>query len=807
MFEIHEDSWYSVNDDLKFQDFFEFETIRTNKQITYYNDVLAFDIEASSFDEDIEADTYADEEIYKYLLSIKIKITQRQFTDIPDFNLIRRSLFGRLYFSKSEGISIDSLYRDLNSHFSWCFPDDIINPSDQLEQIIQVFNDNRPDKEEPDTKRSMMYVWGLAINGRCIIGRTWEEFVQLLDQISENFNLSKEKRMIIYVHSLGYEFNFIKDLFTWEKVFAISTRKPIYALSTTGIEFRCSYLLSNLSLENVGKSLTKYKVHKLTGNLDYDLVRHNKTPLSQKEIRYQVNDTLVVSAYIKEAMEKEGNDITKLPLTATGYCRRYVRNMCLSGKGKEGQKQQFKKYHEMIRHLTIANVDEYKQMRRAFQGGFTHCSCRHSTRTLFDVDSYDLTSAYPAAACMEGGFPMSKAEVIDITSMEQFNHYIDFYCCIFDVRFYNLTPKYTNENYISVSKCFEIENPVTNNGRLVGADMIATTITEIDYNIIKKMYNWDSMEIGTFRAYKRGYLPKEIILSILQLYNDKTKLKGVKGQEDFYIKGKQLLNSIYGMMVTSIIMPVHTYGPNGWTIEEKDAEKELKKYNNSKKRFLFFAWGIYITAFVRKTILETVLAFGDDYAYTDTDSIKAINAEKHQAYIDEYNKKVEHKLRLTAEYYNIPFEMFKPKTIKGEEKLLGVFDKETENGKWLAFRSLGAKRYMYLEHDRTLVMTVSGVNKKHALPYIIKKYGKYGAFSKFNNDLVIPAEYTGKLTHYYLDEPMEGYVTDYLGNTVKYSSLSGIYMEKASYSFSMEAAYLSYLREYQEKQHEILQPY
>ena len=61
-------------------------------------------------------------------------------------------------------------------------------------------------------------------------------------------------------------------------------------------------------------------------------------------------------------------------------------------------------------------------------------------------------------------------------------------------------------------------------------------------------------------------------MSILQLYNDKTKLKGVKGQEDFYTKGKQLLNSIYGMMVTSIIMPVHTYGPNGWTIEEKEAE-------------------------------------------------------------------------------------------------------------------------------------------------------------------------------------------------------------------------------------------
>ena len=151
--------------------------------------------------------------------------------------------------------------------------------------------------------------------------------------------------------------------------------------------------------------------------------------------------------------------------------------------------------------------------------------------------------------------------------------------------------------------------------------------------------------------------------------------------------------------------------------------------------------------------------------------------------------------------------MFKPKTNKGVEKLLGVFEKETANGKWKKFKSLGAKRYMYLEADNTLIMTVSGVNKKNAVPYIIDTYGIDKAFDVFTTDLVIPAEYrdkegnikngTGKLTHYYLDDYMEGYVTDYLGNTIHYESNSGIYMEKTSYSFSMEAAYLMYLREMQ----------
>ena len=99
-FELSED-WRSVNDDLDFKDYFTYKKIRTNKQITYYNDVLAFDIETSSFNEytdDIEKDT----EVYDYLKGQTIKIDQGIFSDIPDFNIIRRQLFGRLFFSKGQ---------------------------------------------------------------------------------------------------------------------------------------------------------------------------------------------------------------------------------------------------------------------------------------------------------------------------------------------------------------------------------------------------------------------------------------------------------------------------------------------------------------------------------------------------------------------------------------------------------------------------------------------------------------------------------------------------------------------------------
>ena len=827
MFQLNE-KWHSVEETLYFEDLFTYKTIKTTKQITYYNDVLAFDIEASSFKDFNDEDYFevTDEAVYNYLLGTKIKTTDKLIKEFPDFNSTRKSLFGRLFFSNKSGIAPDSLYHDLTSQFPYYFPDDIINPADQLERIIDVFNENRPIvADDFADKRSLMYVWQIAINGTVIIGRTWDQFVDLLESISKEFSLNEDRRMIIYVHSLAYEFEFMKDIFTWTKVFAANTRKPIYALNSLGFEFRCSYILSNLSLANVGKSLTKYKVEKLDGKeFNYELVRHFDTPLSDLEYSYCVHDVLVVSAFIKEEMEKHYNDnITKLPLTATGVCRNYVRNMCLNGHGRKAKSEQFEYYHKSMKQMTIRDEAEYRQLERAFTGGFTHGNVNHIGRILTDVDSFDFTSSYPAVLCSER-FPMSRSRIVKVHSYEELKEYCKKYCCLFDIRFYHLQSTYINENYISLSKCYDMQwrhfkdktakeyGIVTNNGRVVccGKDKCLTlTLTEVDMEIIEHVYTWDKISIGTFRVYMRDFLPKEIVMSCLTLYKNKTELKDVKGQEDFYTKSKQLLNSIYGMMVTSIVKPTYSYNGTAWVPDVPDIAKELKKYNNSKKRFLFYPWGVWTVKYATKNLWTGILAFGDDYCYSDTDSIKAVNASLHMDYIRKYNNLIEKKLRRVSEHYNIPFDMFAPKTIKGEVKMLGVWDQETEKtvdqegnehgGSWLRFKSLGAKRYMILTRDNDLTLTVSGVNKKAAIPYMLDRYGKEGSFDAFTEDLTIPGDYTGKLTHYYLDEPMSGEVTDYLGNTVHYTAKSGIYMEKASYSFSMQKSFIEYIRQVQER--------
>lgn len=180
------------------------------------------------------------------------------------------------------------------------------------------------DNEE---KYAFMYIWQLSINGVKMYGRTWDEFLEVYQELVDHFQTHENRRLVIYVHNLSFEFQFIRKLLTWSKVFAMDKRKPIQAITIDGIEFRCSYILSGFSLAKLGDQLQRYKVSKKVGDLDYSKIRHSKTPLTEKELGYCFSDIEVVESYIRECIENEG-DITRIPLTKTGYVRNYCRNRC-----------------------------------------------------------------------------------------------------------------------------------------------------------------------------------------------------------------------------------------------------------------------------------------------------------------------------------------------------------------------------------------------------------------------------------------------------------------------------------------------
>lgn len=649
---------------------------------------------------------------------------------------------------------------------------------------------------ENEEKRALMYIWQFGIYNLVTTGRTWEEFHIFLDMLRKILNLGSNRRLIVYVHNLPYEFQFIRKRIVWDKIFLIDERKPVYAISD-GIEFRCSLKLAGgKSLDNVSKDLQKYKVKKLVGALDYNQIRTPLTPLTEKELEYCENDIRVLLSYIQEKIEQDG-DITRIPLTNTGYVRNYCRKECYS---------RWKKYRKIINELTMT-PEEYDQLQEVFQGGFTHANSHYVRKTLYNVGSHDLTSSYPATMVLEQ-FPMSKATLYEKPMKEgDIQSLVKMYCCYFDVEFIHLSPKLFHEHPISISKCWFKEGYVlVDNGRVAMAEHICTSITEQDYFIYREFYEWDDMNVYNMRAYYRNYLPTPFVNSILGLYKEKTELKDIAGEEVNYMIKKNMINAGYGMVVTNPLHDILGYlnETGKFTTEAADKLEAIEKYNKSIKRFLYYPWGVWVTAYSRAHLFSGIIEIGDDYVYSDTDSIKSLNTESHFNYFNSYNQDIMQMIEESAKYHRINTALYSPMNRKGEVKHIGIWEFE---GIYEKFKTLGAKRYLIFKHKKRkcvledgssvewtepeTTLTVAGANKVKSAAFLRTKTDPFEAF---DNMLLIPKEYSGRLIMTYIDDETEGDIIDKGGVHYHYRELSSVHMEPSDYNLTMGKEFTDYLK-------------
>ena len=254
-----------------------------------------------------------------------------------------------------------------------------------------------------------------------------------------------------------------------------------------------------------------------------------------------------------------------------------------------------------------------------------------------------------------------------------------------------------------------------------------------------------------------------------------------------------MLNSIYGMAVTNIVRDEITYNNNdGWVENQADSTEEIEKYNKKKDRFLFYPWGIWVTAYARFNLWSGILAFGSDYIYSDTDSVKVLNYNDHKEYIERYNNNVIEKHKRCLNYYNLDLSKLEQRTSKGELSIMGLWDFD---GFYTMFKTLGAKRYLTFD-GTDMQMTVAGLSKKSGLNYLqeISDNDIIKTFNNFTNEMYIPCERTSKNTHTYIDEEQTYFVTDYKGNTKEVTSLSGVHLEKADFTLSIGKRYAEFLR-------------
>ena len=635
---------------------------------------------------------------------------------------------------------------------------------DKQNNVVQYTPGKSEDYWNELTPVSLCYIWQFGINDTVYYGRYLEEFIDLLNELPE-------ADLIIWVHNLPYEFHFLVNVMKFKTVFAKLPHKPLKCVPEEWpyIGFRCSYILTNLSLDKWGKELGFEK----QPPIDYMEIRTPESKLSRQILKYCQRDCEVVYHGIKDHL-KRYNDVFDIPLTSTGKVRRPVKDLLYS----------IPNYDKTIKRQ-VPTAEIYSLLRFLFAGGYTHVNRYWSGRIIEGlIEHYDFASSYPAVMCAYK-FPVQPFTYRTDTYIPKDSTFEN-YAFIFKLRFKNIRSTTIN-TYLQRSKC-ECINGTYDNGRIICADELSTVCTEIDWLIIKDHYEWDELYLEDSWYSKKDYLPKELIEYILKLYNDKTTLKGVEGMEDIYMIAKQYINAIYGMSVTDIIQADVLYTDTGdWFIKNitmDDLNKKLKALSNryhtrDRRYFMSYAVGCWVTAYARMNLWMCMdmtthddLGKGADALYMDTDSIFA---RGHHDY-SSYNDYITGKLHAMCDHYGIDKSLLSPVNPKGKKCPLGIFDKEPDIEE---FKALHAKCYCYRDaSDHKLYLTVAGINKESvSMLKDLDDFEDGFCFDKDNKDV-------HKNLHTYLNEQPDINIAGH-----NYSYRSGINMRPTSYTIKQSDEY------------------
>lgn len=573
---------------------------------------------------------------------------------------------------------------------------------------------------------SIMYVWQFAIEDQLvIIGRTWDEFRRFLITI-ESICLDLQARLIIFVHNLSYEFQFLRTVleFTEDQVFLIKPRKPLTARYHDIIEFRCSYFLSNMSLQEFTKKM-KVKHPKQDGDdYDYEKTRYPWDELSEDELRYCCYDVIGLNEAIRVLMESEQDNLISLPHTSTGYVRRDAR---------DAMRQVVKGYVSD----QLPDYYTYQMCREAFRGGNTHANRYYVGHILENVYSADRSSSYPDVQCNDL-FPVSAfknaGEVTSSYLDKLLNHEK---ALLIRAAFWNVQLRnvYWGSPYIPIDKCRHMYDYAPDNGRVLNAEYLEITLTDIDFKIIEAEYKWDRLEILDVSSASYGPLPDALKKITIQYYRNKTSLKGVKNQEIFYTKEKNKLNSIYGMSAQNPVKQSIKMQGLDYVIGTEDEEHIL--LSTRSQQFMPYQWGVWVTAWARYRLEEGIRLAGDDFVYTDTDCVKSLSEIDFSA----YNKIRQKASKASGAYAKDP---------SGKTHYMGVYETEEKADRFITW---GSKKYV-TEKDGKVNVTVSGVVRKHSAGEL----EKLGGIEAFKPGLVFRD--AGGLEAVYNDHPLQRLTID-----------------------------------------------
>ena len=599
-----------------------------------------------------------------------------------------------------------------------------------------------------------------------IFARDAEDFFNMLDEVSDRV----EHYIPSFIHNDTFEYNNLKDYFHRRKDTRVVMRNastPLF-IEYGKFRFTCTAQLTHKSLDQLGKEIG---YEKLKGKFDYSKPRHTETPLTAEEMNYCYRDVKVLFEYVKKttlAYKKKFKPCS-LPLALTGFTRdKFKAEWKYTPTGRR-----------VIEECTLSEK-EYLFTRKAFYGAYVGANPVILGKELTDILHCDLVSAY-IAFMMLRGFPYKITRVCNIDpAMFMKRLYKDGLAIIADIKFNDVTLKkghtpimqfYDMQNgikededgnhYIDERFKYFVENGLGENGRLIQADSYRATLTDVDIKLFFDTYDVDSIQVYDYYVGTKRPLPYQVKKIILDLFEEKSKLKGVKGMEAEYQILKSQLNSIYGMSAELLFRDEYEIGD----------DLKIKKVDTSyKDKFVIPPiWSLYITAYVREvicTMINKISELGRGlFLYSDTDSIFCKDTPEIRKLFDDYNEEIKAELeKLRKTFPNIT-----PENNNGEVQYLGTFTDE-DDVKDATFCTIGAKRYYITKGDVTTV-TFSGLTATKPedgkngrnTQRLIDKFGSINkAFNAIMNgkDVILEYQEGDRLGYYITVYPYSGYIDD-----------------------------------------------
>lgn len=549
------------------------------------------------------------------------------------------------------------------------------------------------------------YSFQTCIGGLVIVPRYFEDWAELIETLCDKWRVTEKRKLIIYVHNLGYEFTYLIQLLTlrWGDCKALYTksRKPLTLEFSNGIEFRDSLKLFQKSLARATEGC---KHEKLKGDLNYTVYRTPDTPLDDKEFAYCVNDVLGLYEAIERMKKERGFNAATLPLSNTALVKQEVNKTVNKDKG----------FDPIRKALTLTKSQTYLAY-KAMAGGDTHGARWKAGYTFTNCNSYDFKSAHPSQQLL---WKFPSGQPIDLpenTPEEDMNAIIDNgmgwvgQVAVSGLHIKDECP----DPCISVSKCINTEVITdSDNGRVL--DTAGTLIFFCDSNDwqrIRDGYEYEEMTALDSFAFRLSYLPDSFRMAIFEKFKIKETMKG----SPEYMFSKICVNTIYGATAQKQIRDEYTadigetidFEKLGWekNLEDMD-DKEVEKAQNKKNTFPFL-WGLWTASLTRLKLWRLLKIVGwDKVIYWDTDSCKFEGAKVPA--VEEYNREIQEQCKKRGVVVD---------KADGEKVYIGVAEDEhpAADFGYKEFRFLHAKCYAARTYEGKLESTIAGVGKKEGV--------------------------------------------------------------------------------------------